>query len=368
MNTLAIAWVDLKRISREGEAIFWLFVGPVIFVVFFGILFKPQPERRTAVVIVNRDADDRLARGLGVLLGRDRLEVRHASIDRAEWSVEVPPGAAAEFASRKGVKLTLHARDEESSEERNVRFKVQKALMLLYLHGDPDLSPASIEDLPARLARAEVLAIAPADIGVPRRPVTAGFQRSVPAYLIMFVFLNMLVSGAGIAADRATGRMRRMFIAPVAKWEIIAGKLLSRFTLGWIQMAYLLALGVLLFGIRWAEHGWIFFGFFSLFTLASASLGLLIGTIFDDPDKCATAAIWTAVLLAPLGGLWWPLEVVGPTMRQIGNLVPTGWAMQAVNAMLAFGSGARDVAPYALAFLVLLVVALTLATRRLRPA
>jgi ABC-2 type transport system permease protein len=266
------------------------------------------------------------------------------------------------------VKLTLHARDEETSEERNVRFKVQKALMLLYLHGDADLSSTSIDDLPARLARAEVLSIAAADIGLPRRPMTAGFQRSVPAYLIMFVFLNMLVSGASVAADRATGRMRRMFIAPVAKWEIIAGKLLSRFTLGWIQMAYMLALGVLLFGIRWAEHGWIFFGFFSLFALASASLGLLIGTIFDDPDKCATAAIWTAVLLAPLGGLWWPIEVVGPTMRQVANLVPTGWAMQAVNAMLAFGAGAREIAPYALAFFVLLVVALTLATRRLRPA
>ncbi len=55
-------------------------------------------------------------------------------------------------------------------------------------------------------------------------------------------------------------------------------------------------------------------------------------------------------------------------MRTIGNLVPTGWAMQGVNAMLAFDAGAAEVAPYALGFLVLLVLALTLATRRLRPA
>jgi ABC-2 type transport system permease protein len=230
------------------------------------------------------------------------------------------------------------------------------------------LSSSSIQALPDRLARAEVLAIAPADIGLPRRPVTAGFQRSVPAYLIMFVFLNMLVAGAGVAADRATGRMRRMFVAPVARWEIIAGKLLSRVTLGWAQMAYMLALGLLLFGIRWAEHGWVLFGFLTVFTIAAASVGLLIGTIFDDPDKCATTAIWTAVLLAPLGGLWWPLEIVGPTMRQVGNLVPTGWAMQAVNAMLAFGAGADEVWPSALAFAVLAAAALTLATRRLRPA
>jgi ABC-2 type transport system permease protein len=184
----------------------------------------------------------------------------------------------------------------------------------------------------------------------------------------MFVFLNVLVSGATIAADRATGRMRRLFIAPVRKRDIVVGKLLSRFAIGWIQIAYMLALGVFLFDIRWAQHGWLFFGFLTIFALASAALGLLVGTLFDDPDTAASAAVWTTILLAPLGGLWWPLEVVGPTMRTIGNLVPTGWAMQGVSAMLAFDAGAEEIAPFALAFAVLLVVALTLATRRLRPA
>jgi len=58
----------------------------------------------------------------------------------------------------------------------------------------------------------------------------------------------------------------------------------------------------LLVGIRWAEHPWVFFGFLSLFALASASLGILLGTLFTDPDKCATTAVWAAILLAPIGG------------------------------------------------------------------
>ncbi len=168
MNALAIAWLDLKRLMREREALGWIFIGPVVFTVFFGMLFKPQPERQTTVAIVNRDADDRVARALGVLLEQDRITVASApAVEAGRWSVEIPAGAASLFAAAKPMKLTLHARDEESTEERNVRFKVQKALTLLYLHGDANLSAESIAALPARLASAEVIALRP---GRHRRP------------------------------------------------------------------------------------------------------------------------------------------------------------------------------------------------------
>jgi len=46
-------------------------------------------------------------------------------------------------------------------------------------------------------------------------------------------------------------------------------------------------------------------------------------------------------------------------------MVPTGWAMEPVNAMLAFGAGAREVAPFAAAFAAMFVVTFVLASRRL---
>ena len=109
----------------------------------------------------------------------------------------------------------------------------------------------------------------------------------------------------------------------------------------------------------------MFFGFLTIFALASASMGLLLGTVFSDPDKCRSAAIWGTVILSPLGGLWWPLDLVGGTMRTIGHLVPTGWAMEGINSMLAYGAGAQEVAPYAAAFLALAAASLSLAVRRL---
>jgi ABC-2 type transport system permease protein len=371
MTPLVIAHNDVRRVFREREALFWLFVGPVIFVAFFGVLFKPPQDRKPRITLINKDADDRLVRHLTAGLERDGIVVRTSASADARPALEIPAGAAAAIDDSRAPKVTFYGGDEESNAERSLQFKVVKGLILFSMMGAPagqaaapPFKPGGGEALPLR----EVIKIVPGDLGVKRQPMTAGFQRSVPSYLVMFVFLNLLVAGAGITEEKASGRLKRMFIAPIRKRDIILGKLLGRVAIGWIQVAYMLLVGVFVFRIQWAEHPWVFFAFISIFAVACASLGVAFGTFFNDPDKAEGIAVWTAILLSPLGGLWWPLEIVGPTMKKIGQMVPTGWAMEAVNSMLAFGAGAWDVAPYAGAFVAVAVVSLTIASLRLRPS
>jgi ABC-2 type transport system permease protein len=359
-NVAVIAWSDIRRVLRERESLFWLFVGPLIFTIFFGLLFRPGEVRRPALAILDEDGGGEVSRAITPLLEQDGLAITAAQAPKpGRLTLVIPSGAAASMRGGEGVAFTLHAGAEESNAERSIRFKIQKAVTRVYLSlpSEPGGAQAAPTDGP--------LVVVEGDLGVARRETTSGFQRTVPAYLVMFVFLNLLVSGAGIAEDRASGRLRRISVAPVSRHEIVLGKLLGRFAIGWIQVIYMLGLGWLL-GIRWADHPWVFFAFVSLFALASASLGILLGTLFKDPDKCASTAVWVAILLAPLGGLWWPLELVGPSMRRLAYFTPTGWAMEGVNALLAFGAGASEVAPFALGFAALFAISFPLAARRLR--
>lgn len=365
---LVIAWYDLKRVFRERESLFWLFVGPVIFTVFFGLPFRPEAVQRPVLTIVNQDATDELVRRVSPNLEQDGVSVKRAdAIVAGRLTMVVPAGALDAVKAGKAVDFVLHAGADETSSERALRFKFQKAITNVYFGLDRGTAAPGMAAIPDGQAPATdgPLVVTEADIGVRKQEMTSGFQRSVPSYLVMFVFLNLLVSGAGLAEDRASGRLRRMAMAPVSRRAIVLGKLLGRFAIGWIQIIYMLAFGLVV-GIRWADHPWVFFAFLSLFALAAASLGILMGTLFKDPDKCASIAVWVAILLSPLGGLWWPLELVSPAMRQIAYLVPTGWAMEGVNSMLAFGAGAVDVAPFAFGFLALFAVSYPLAARRLQ--
>jgi ABC-2 family transporter protein len=354
VNVLYIALNGLRLTFRSREGVFWIFIGPVIMATFFGILFKPQAPVKVRIDVVNQDGGDLAAR-ISESLQRDGILVSPAAtVRRGQTTLVIPAGASAAMKEGQPLDLPLHTGTEETRAEADLRFRIVKALVSTALGVKATDPPGPIE-------------IATADIGVKAREVTAGFQRSVPSYMVMFVFLNLLVSGAGIAEERKLGLLRRLGMAPISRREIVLGKLLGRFFVGWIQIAWMLAIGRLVFRIQWAEHGWVLFGFLSLFALTCASVGVFFGTLFRDPDKCRGVAIWTAILLAPLGGLWWPIEIVGPTLKRVSHLVPTGWAMEPINAMLAFGAGAREALPFAAAFLALFAATFVLASRRLDP-
>jgi len=309
------------------------------------------------VALVNRDNSEVAARSLTAALEREQIVVKRAErVTPGRLTVEVPAGTSATLTAGNAPSVVLHAGAEQTNAERSVQFKLQKALIAQSLLGAEG----------AAAPPAGPVVIASDDLGVRRLETTSGFQRSVPAYLVMFLFMNLLISGAGLSAERATGRLRRLIVAPVSRRDIVVGKLLSRLGVAGIQVAYMLVLGVVLYRIKWAEHTGVFVTFLFLVSLAAAAVGLLLGTLFDDPDKCVSVAVWSVIVLSPLGGLWWPLEVVGPGMRRVAYFVPTGWAMEGVNAMLAFGAGWAEVWPFAAAFIALFIVSLTLAARRLR--
>jgi ABC-2 type transport system permease protein len=49
--------------------------------------------------------------------------------------------------------------------------------------------------------------------------------------------------------------------------------------------------------------------------------------------------------LAPLGGAWWPLEIVPDFMKTIGHLSPIAWAMDAFQEMMFYNGGVLDILP-----------------------
>jgi ABC-2 type transport system permease protein len=207
----------------------------------------------------------------------------------------------------------IHAGPGETDAERSLRYEIMAEL-------SNKATPSSKLDI------------------APTPRTTNGYQRSVPAYLIMFLTMNLLVSGASFAQERANGRLRRLLTAPIAAFSVIAGRLASRLVVAWLQMFVLFAIGVFALKIHWTQHGISLVLVLSLYVLAMGSVGILIGTCFHDPDQASAFAMWTAIILAPLTGLWWPIELMPVALQTLAHLLPTGWVMQSVNSMLSSGA------------------------------
>ena len=45
------------------------------------------------------------------------------------------------------------------------------------------------------------------------------------------------------------------------------------------------------------------------------------------------------LLMAALGGCWWPSEISPPALKAVALCLPTGWALKALHQLISFGSG-----------------------------
>lgn len=75
----------------------------------------------------------------------------------------------------------------------------------------------------------------------------------------------------------------------------------------------------------------------------AASLGVLIGSLVVNEDKTIGLCVLASMVMAALGGCWWPMEIVPETMKIIGHLFPTAWAMDSLHQLISFGGGLQTV-------------------------
>ncbi|MDH7600254.1 MAG: ABC transporter permease [Sedimentisphaerales bacterium] len=74
-------------------------------------------------------------------------------------------------------------------------------------------------------------------------------------------------------------------------------------------------------------------------------MGVLVGSISTRQDHVVGICVLVSLLMAALGGCWWPIEVAPRVLQQAAILVPTGWAMSALHQLISLGNGIRQVLP-----------------------
>ena len=76
-----------------------------------------------------------------------------------------------------------------------------------------------------------------------------------------------------------------------------------------------------------------------VFAWVAGSLGVLVGSVMAAEDRVTGICVLASLLMAALGGCWWPLEVGPPMLKTIALCTPNGWALQALHQLISFGSG-----------------------------
>ena len=134
------------------------------------------------------------------------------------------------------------------------------------------------------------------------------------------------------------------------------GKFLAGAVIGVVQVAVMWIVGALAFNIDLGASPTAVVLLSLLMVLASASFAVLLASLVHNVRTAAAAGVLTSLVLAPIGGSWWPLFITPPFMQSLGRITPHGWANGGLNKLMLFGAEFGDVLPEMLALVVFAAV------------
>ena len=351
----AIAWVNLRRLTRDKTGAFFVFVFPFLIILALGAAFGSGFTPQLGVVStgsgpLGQDLRDRLAAtdGLKVHSFTD-VETMRTAIERGqlEGGLEIPTGYDERVRAGATVPLDYVARPTGAQELEATVAAVVDEQGVVIRAARFAVSEGTAGSFDEALARARAVAAAMARVEVATR--TAGgdsaigsFASGAAAELVLFMFLTSLSASAMLIETRRLGVTRRMLASPTEVRTILVGETLGRFAIALVQGLLIVAGTVLLFRVDWGNPfttGLVVL----LFALAATGAAMVMGSVLKNASQAGAMGVFLGLVLAAIGGCMVPLEIFPPVMYRIAHLFPHAWAIEALNASIATGAAPAEV-------------------------
>lgn len=386
MRTLDLALKDIRQILRDKQSLIFLLVMPVVFTFFFGFAFSSsadsgEADTRLAVGVRNRDADGPLA-GLLLAMLEESDTLRPVMVDEAGLpaldgqivngdlaaGLVIPPGfSAAMLDGGEGPQLELII-NEETDDGQTVRRAMQTLITrVLGLAQSARSSLKAYESaagpLPGEAERqaylqdalergAQSWKSAPVGLRTASAAVPVGSDGSLtanpynqfsPGMIVQFAFFGLVQAAMVLVVERKHGAMARLLTTPMRKAELIGGHLLAMFVVFFIQQALLIAFGQFVLKVDYLREPLAVLVVVTAVSLWVAASGLLIAALVKKEEQVVMFAMIGMFVFSALGGAWFSLEIVGETFAAIGHLMPSAWAIDGYQNIIARGLGLESV-------------------------
>ncbi|HZU79682.1 MAG TPA: ABC transporter permease, partial [Acidimicrobiales bacterium] len=174
------------------------------------------------------------------------------------------------------------------------------------------------------------------------RPVGAHELKAIsyygPAMALFFVLFLVGYTARGYFVERDQGMLERMRVAPVRPLDVLAGKSLSVFVFGFVDLLVIAAFTSAAFGARWGPWPEVVLvcAAFVLSVTVLTAFVMVVARTTQQAEGISSAVVFS---LALLGGNFVFLSALPDAMRRIALLTPNGWALRAFTDLSTLGGG-----------------------------
>ncbi|HYF38489.1 MAG TPA: ABC transporter permease [Gemmatimonadales bacterium] len=333
--------VRYREFFREPEAVFWVFIFPVLLAAGLGIAFRNRAPERTIVGVVERSAEDTSL--VSALRQGADLEVRVMSDSAAREALR--NGDVALLAVSTTGAAVEYRYDDTRPESRTARLLVDDALQRAQGRRDP--------------------------LTVADRLVRERGARYIDFLVPGLVGMNLMGSGIwglgfAIVDARKKRLLKRLIATPMSRFQYLASFALSRLTLLIIEVGLLLGFAVLAFGVPVRGSLPLLVLICLVSSLSFASLGLLIASRAQTIEGASGLMNLVMLPMWIFSGVFFSAARFPEAIQPMIQALPLTAVIDALRANILRGAGWQTVAPELAIISAWLVVSFVLALKLFR--
>ena len=166
---------------------------------------------------------------------------------------------------------------------------------------------------------------------------------SAAGQMITWVFIPLIGLSAMFAMERQLGTLRRVMVTPTTRAAYVGGTVLGQVLTAVVQMAVLVGFGALVLKLNWLHAPAATALMIITSALAAGALGTMLGTFVKTEAQGNGLSIMIGMVMAMMGGCWYPIELFPRVIRTAAQILPTYWSMQGMLDILTRGQGLQGV-------------------------
>lgn len=185
----------------------------------------------------------------------------------------------------------------------------------------------------------------------------------IVALLLLVITTNL--TAMAIVREKELGTLEQLNVTPLARWELIAGKLLPYAVIGMIDVVLVLVVAIYWFEVPMRGSVGLLLAMSSIYLLSTLGLGLFVSTVSATQQQAMMTTIFFFLMpMIYLSGFIFPIENMPGWIQPITYLLPLRYFLVILRGIFLKGVGLETFWPQALALFCWGAAMLALATLR----
>lgn len=174
-------------------------------------------------------------------------------------------------------------------------------------------------------------------------------QQNVPGYTLFAMLFIVIPVGNALLRERREGTLLRLRTMPVHPLALVGGRLVTFLSVSVLQFLIMLATGCWVLPLLGGTAFNLSAQWPPLIALTlcagfmAVGLAMAIASTAKSADQAGIIGSTSAVVLGAVGGVFVPIQIMPPVMRNLSAFTPVNWAMTAYQDLFLHGSTVADI-------------------------